>query len=163
MATSRVSEKQVTQSHVSHPDNILGKPADSSSTEPRTSNKGNLLPEQVEQSHVSHSDNTLEKPANSSSTEPRISSLSFNEKIKRGFNILFGGETTSKTTRCSGQPKEVSFVVGKKARTNQSSKPEKVTLVIEMARLPALMVVIDKSKTITQLKVSYSFEIRANK
>ena len=106
---------------------------------------------QVTQSHVSHQDNTLDKAAGGSSDKPGSSGFGFSGFAKRGFNMLFGGETTTET------------VVGKKARTNQSSKPEKVTLVIEMARMPALMVEIDKHKTIAQLKVSDIFKKHTNK
>ena len=101
------------------------------------SNKTLVTTNNVTQSHVSHQDNTLDKSAGGTSAEP-----GFFEKTKRGFNTLFGVKTTTET------------VVGKKPITNHSSKPEKVTLVIEMARMPALMVEIDKSKTIAQLKVS---------
>ena len=110
------------------------------------SNKTLVTTSNVTRSHVSHQDNTLDK-----STEPGTSSSGLFEKTKRGFNKLFGVETTTET------------VVGKKAITNQSSKPEKVTLVIEMARMPALMVEIDKSKTIAQLKVSEILKRHANK
>ena len=75
----------------------------------------------------------------------------YSQKTKRGFSSLFGGNTVTET------------VVGKKARTNQANKPEKVTLVIEMARLPALLVEIDKCKTIAELKVSDIFKKPVNK
>ena len=97
-----------------------------------------ITQKQVTQSHVSHQDNTLDKAAGGSSTG---GGLGLFEGAKRTFNsVLFGTTET---------------VVGKKPRTNQSNRPEKVTLVIEMARMPALMVEIDKCKTIAQLKVSH--------
>lgn len=82
--------------------------------------------------HVSHRDNTSDERK-----ETHQSSLA--SSWKRGFSSLYDSVTET--------------VIGKRPRTGQRSKPEMVTFVIEMARMPGLIAEIDKQKKIKDLKL----------
>lgn len=83
--------------------------------------------------HVSHRDNTSDE-------KKEMSPLgSLGSMAKRGISSLY--DTVTET------------VIGKRPRTGQRSKPEMVTFILEMTRMPGLIAEIDKHKNIGQLKL----------